>query len=615
MVASTVCVMDATTILGRRVNEGESAWTTQDLVNGEAPSLWQGEIKNQKKLCKHSCRHPKGPVDRGWRSSPGPAKKAQCVVQNCQNGLRKRSTRRPTCPLGRPVDRVWMGAAQGLRKGPCGGVKSPKTGCTSAALDVSMVVTSHHHGYIHVRQGGCNQPIWLQPSTWFQTTDLTPIGPTSPSLSGPYAVRASHDYDEDRIHIRTEDSEAVICNDESEAREEEPETAEETRERDTHLHHGQHPSQNPRNRAQRPKPRPSEAVHAMMEEERHETDPGEQLREEWARINMLRALEGPWAETRFAEYLTVEAGTETDEQACEEGTTGIGAKAQHPTTSEGSTPCKHRAAEQRLWAETIRDTQLINQITSHWQPSQRVNESATARRKTEGHPIRRAIRPQFLGTDLKDASRAQVQARLTSEVQIRRLQAKLDEMRTMAYPGIDTDSDQGMRPGDAAVNAMGDVSAEEFRIDRGTNTSARAVDPFSEQRVQEILSKIQIGADLMDDQRAKVVALIREYQSTSSLPTTRYPALKSLRQTAVRSAWELSSIVPLNLRRVFPRALLLVPGAMGNLRPKTDTKRSAIGGASIEESGYSYENIRVGSGGIVHEDRQGLWCLKTEAGR
>ncbi|KAJ7705940.1 hypothetical protein B0H14DRAFT_2647157 [Mycena olivaceomarginata] len=158
MVASTVCVMDATTILGRRVNEGESAWTTQDLVNGEAPSLWQGEIKNQKKLCKHSCRHPKGPVDRGWRSSPGPAKKAQCVVQNWQNGLRKRSTRRPTCPLGRPVDRVWMGAAQGLRKGPCGGVKSPKTGCTSAALDVSMVVTSHHHGYIH--QSGGKEPLY-----------------------------------------------------------------------------------------------------------------------------------------------------------------------------------------------------------------------------------------------------------------------------------------------------------------------------------------------------------------------------------------------------------------------------------------------------------------------
>ncbi|KAJ7760774.1 hypothetical protein B0H14DRAFT_2634162 [Mycena olivaceomarginata] len=141
--------MDATTILGRRVNEGECQWIgAGGAVQGlqKRPSVW-------------------------------------CKIG--QNGLRKRSTRCPTCPLGRPVDRVWMGAAQGLRKGPCGGVKSPKTGCTSAALDVSMVVTSHHHGYIHVRQGGCNQPIWLQPSTWFQTTDLTPIGPTSPSLSGP----------------------------------------------------------------------------------------------------------------------------------------------------------------------------------------------------------------------------------------------------------------------------------------------------------------------------------------------------------------------------------------------------------------------------------------------
>jgi hypothetical protein len=64
---------------------------------------------------------------------------------------------------------------------------------------------------------------------------------------------------------------------------------------------------------------------------------------------------------------------------------------------------------------------------------------------------------------------------------------------------------------------MGDISSEEFRIDRGTNTSARAVDPFSKQRVQEILGKTQIGADLSDDQRAKVVALIREYADIFAL--------------------------------------------------------------------------------------------------
>jgi hypothetical protein len=37
---------------------------------------------------------------------------------------------------------------------------------------------------------------------------------------------------------------------------------------------------------------------------------------------MQRALEGPWTETQFAEYLTVEAGAETDE-VCEERTTVI----------------------------------------------------------------------------------------------------------------------------------------------------------------------------------------------------------------------------------------------------------------------------------------------------
>ncbi|KAJ6522904.1 hypothetical protein B0H19DRAFT_878322, partial [Mycena capillaripes] len=36
-------------------------------------------------------------------------------------------------------------------------------------------------------------------------------------------------------------------------------------------------------------------------------------------------------------------------------------------------------------------------------------------------------------------------------------------------------------------------------------------------RVQEILSKIQIGADLTDDQRAKVISLIREYADIFAL--------------------------------------------------------------------------------------------------
>ncbi|KAJ7318041.1 hypothetical protein DFH08DRAFT_820063 [Mycena albidolilacea] len=152
---------------------------------GEAPSLQHGcsrvKRKPQNKLRKHNFRHPKG-----WGMSSPPVKWAQCGVQNPQNRLCQHSTRHPTCLLGRLVDRDWLGAAQGVQKGLHGGAKSAKTGCASTALDVSMVVTSHHYGHIHVRQGGCNQLIWLQPRAWFQTTNLTPIGPTSPSLSGPY---------------------------------------------------------------------------------------------------------------------------------------------------------------------------------------------------------------------------------------------------------------------------------------------------------------------------------------------------------------------------------------------------------------------------------------------
>ncbi|KAJ7114207.1 hypothetical protein C8R43DRAFT_903082 [Mycena crocata] len=43
------------------------------------------------------------------------------------------------------------------------------------------------------------------------------------------------------------------------------------------------------------------------------------------------------------------------------------------------------------------------------------------------------------------------------------------------------------------------------------------MDPFGEERVREILSKIKIGADLTDDQRAKVVKLIKEYADIFAL--------------------------------------------------------------------------------------------------
>ncbi|KAJ7300719.1 hypothetical protein DFH08DRAFT_828177 [Mycena albidolilacea] len=194
--------MDATTILGRRVNEGECTQKGKGL-GGPLPAKWaQCGVQNpQNELCKHSARHPtcplSRPVDRGWRSSPGPAKKAQCVVQNCQNGLRKRglggprpakwaqcgvqnpqnelckhSARHPTCPLRRPVDRGWRqsrackkgpgldGSSPGPAKRPLWGCKKPQNGLHKCSI-----------GRIH---GGHVTPPWIHPckARWLQPTNM-----------------------------------------------------------------------------------------------------------------------------------------------------------------------------------------------------------------------------------------------------------------------------------------------------------------------------------------------------------------------------------------------------------------------------------------------------------
>jgi hypothetical protein len=68
-------------------------------------------------------------------------------------------------------------------------------------------------------------------SAWFEVFDCGDAFDVILGKPWLQAVCASHDYDGDRIHIRTGDSEAVICNDEGETGVEEPETEEEIRER------------------------------------------------------------------------------------------------------------------------------------------------------------------------------------------------------------------------------------------------------------------------------------------------------------------------------------------------------------------------------------------------
>lgn len=102
----------------------------------------------------------------------------------------------------------------------------------------------------------------------------------------------------------------------------------------------------------------------------------------------------------------------------------------------------------------------------------------------------------------------QLAALLQSEIRIQQLRHKLDTMREMAGPPPSTDTQ---------VHAMGDVCDEAFTLDRGTNNSPRTQEPFSEARVEEILSKIEIGPDLTIEQHAKVRALICEYADIFAL--------------------------------------------------------------------------------------------------
>jgi hypothetical protein len=69
----------------------------------------------------------------------------------------------------------------------------------------------------------------------------------------------------------------------------------------------------------------------------------------------------------------------------------------------------------------------------------------------------------------------------------------------------------------ADIHVIGEVSAAQFSINRGTNKSMRATYLFDETRVQAILNKIQIGPDLTEGQKAEVISLVREYADIFAL--------------------------------------------------------------------------------------------------
>src|ERR1700683_458457 len=67
------------------------------------------------------------------------------------------------------------------------------------------------------------------------------------------------------------------------------------------------------------------------------------------------------------------------------------------------------------------------------------------------------------------------------------------------------------------IHVLGDVHQTPFKIDRGINESPRVKGPFTDERVNEILSKIEFGTDLTADQLAEVKDLVREFADVFAL--------------------------------------------------------------------------------------------------
>ena len=96
------------------------------------------------------------------------------------------------------------------------------------------------------------------------------------------------------------------------------------------------------------------------------------------------------------------------------------------------------------------------------------------------------------------------------------LVTKMKELKVMMDEGDEAIAQELGEPA-LEVHALGDVTTEDFKINRGENKTQRVTDPFNEARMAKILKAIEIGPDLTTEQRKKVEDLIKEYADIFAL--------------------------------------------------------------------------------------------------
>jgi Mg2+ and Co2+ transporter CorA len=129
------------------------------------------------------------------------------------------------------------------------------------------------------------------------------------------------------------------------------------------------------------------------------------------------------------------------------------------------------------------------------------------------HQVAQLFRIDISNTSDQDKVRALVQ----SESRIVQLRNKLNTLRDMAREVLKDDDSNGNEGEPKTVHAMGNINTKEFKIDQGSNDSMHTKEPFAESRIQEILSKIEIGDDLSEEQKGHVQSLICEYADVFTL--------------------------------------------------------------------------------------------------
>ena len=252
-----------------------------------------------------------------------------------------------------------------------------------------------------------------------------------------------------------------------------------------------------------------------------ETDPIEQLDHEWARIHQIRASASPWRETRWSQYLDVDI-LDDDEDTEDDNYNYEGLSDLYLIKGKPLSAKERRAKDAEELCQ-LRETEGEVSLLAAISNADAIREQERiAQRKRKRNMKKKPCTTTQAPTDPNLDS---IYLLEESETRIRHLCSKLEYLRVINEP--EPQRSQYSRDPyspcnrtddfDVGIHKLGDIRHVPFAIDRGSNVSCRVTDPFSEERINEILSKVEIGTDLMDEQRDKVTALITEFTDIFAL--------------------------------------------------------------------------------------------------